>query len=494
MREVDHPPGASSLSESMRDIGYSFETAVADIIDNSLTARAEHIEVFCDLNRDSPALAIVDDGEGMAESILVDAMRHGSQSPREERKANDLGRFGLGLKTASFSQSRHLTVISRNGGKLAGAVWDLDVLSKKDQWTLGILDQDDFAKVPFFDQLKGDGTLVVWRNLDRLSEKRQDASRDKVINEKLGLLERHLSLVFHRYLAGEIPGRKKNSIAINKRLITAFDPFCRLHKATQILPWESVRIGGQEIGIQPYILPHHSKLTKKEFDFYMDRSDFLSNQGVYVYRNFRLMAWGDWFRLVPKGEATKLARVQIDFSTSMDELWTIDIKKSRAHPPYEVRERLKQIIGKIASQSVRVHVGKGKKRFEKDGSQFWTRYDEHNSVRYAVNEEHPLFQAFAETLNQEERKRFSGLITAVGSSVPVEAIYADYAKAPRNFESPVQYQETDIFDHLQTIKETLETAQTLSVEVFRQVVRSTNFFEGRDNLVDKYIKENFGDE
>ena len=488
------PPGASSLSESMRDIGYSLETAVADIIDNSLTARAEKIDVFCDLNRASPILAIVDDGEGMAESVLVDAMRHGSQNPREERKADDLGRFGLGLKTASFSQSRHLTVVSRRGGELSGAVWDLDVLSKKDRWTLGVLEQDDFSGIPFFDQLTGDGTLVVWRNLDRLSEKRQDASRDEIINEKLGLLERHLSLVFHRYLAGEVPVRKKIVISLNGRLIDAFDPFCRSHKATQIMPWEAVRLDGQEIGIQPYILPHHSKLTQVEFDFYTDRSDFLSNQGVYIYRNCRLMAWGDWFRLVPKGEATKLARVQIDFSPSMDELWTIDIKKSRAHPPYEVRERLKQIIDRIASQSVRVHVGRGKKRFDKDESHFWARYDDRNSVRYALNLDHPLLQAFSEILESNERERFQGILDAVGSSMPVEAIYADYANSPRGFDTSPSIEKNEATSRLQTIKETLESTRPVSAEVFTQVVRSTNFFNDCTGLVEKFVEENFSDE
>ena len=490
MQERELPPGASSLSESMRDIGYSLETAVADIIDNSLTAKAERIEIFCDLNGVSPILAIIDDGKGMVEDILVDAMRHGSQNPRKKRKANDLGRFGLGLKTASFSQSRHLTVLSRSGGELSGAIWDLDVLSDKDKWIINILEKDDFSKVPLFDQLTGDGTLVVWQNLDRLSEKRQDASRDEIIYEKLELLNRHLSLVFHRYIVGEVPGRKKVAISLNGHLINAFDPFC-LSSGTQIMPKETVRLGGQEINIQPYILPHHSKLTQKQFDFYADRSDFLSNQGVYVYRNCRLMAWGDWFRLIPKGEATKLARIQIDFPTSMDELWTIDIKKSRASPPYEVRERLKQIIEKIANQSVRVHVGRGKKRFDKSLTPFWARYDDRSNIRYEPDIDHPLIQAFRENLGKKERKQFEEILFAVGSSVPVDAIYADYAKSPRNFDNPVQFQNEDIITHLQTIKETLETAQSVSVETFKQVVISTKAFEGCANLVDTFVKENF---
>ena len=328
----DHhlPPSAACLSASMRDLGYSLETAVADIVDNSISANATAIDIVCDLSGAKPSLTILDNGWGMSSSEVVEAMRHGTANPKQARSPKDLGRFGLGLKTASFSQCRTLTVASAKDGSLSGAVWSLDRIDSLDDWMLSILDDEEIGDLGFSERLKENGTVVMWTDLDRLFEDETGIRRDEIVNEKLDVVEKHLSLVFHRFLAGEVKGRKKIAISLNGHPVAAFDPFCRKNSATQILPEEVVYVGETAVQMQPFILPHHSRLTASEYDFYQSRSDFISNQGAYIYRNGRLMAWGDWFRLIPKGEATKLARVQIDFPNSLDESWTIDIKKSRA--------------------------------------------------------------------------------------------------------------------------------------------------------------------
>ena len=317
-RECSLPPSARSLSESLRDLGYSLETAIADLIDNSISARANFIEILCDLSQSDPALAIIDNGRGMTADELFAAMRHGSTSPKQPRAQGDLGRFGLGLKTASFSQCRRLTVISAQKGIRSGAEWNLDLIDRRDDWIVTILEDDEIAELPFSDRIGDSGTVVIWRTMDRLFEDESGRKRDEIVNEKLDVVDRHLSLVFHRFLAGQVRGRKKLSISINGHELEPFDPFCLKNSATQILPEETVRISSTPVHMQPYILPHHNRLTAKEYDYYQDRSDFISNQGAYIYRNSRLMAWGDWFRLIPKGEATKLARVQIYFPTSLD--------------------------------------------------------------------------------------------------------------------------------------------------------------------------------
>lgn len=482
------PPSAASLTASLRDLGYSLETAIADLIDNSISADATDVQIFCDTSRNAPVLVIADNGRGMNEAEVIAAMRHGATDPRKKRGPKDLGRFGLGLKTASFSQCRRLTVVSSQLGEWAAAEWNLAQVEDEDDWFISVLDPEEIAAQPFFDVLGDKGTLVIWRDLDRLFEDETGHKRDEIVNEKLAVVERHLALVFHRFIAGEVKGRKKLAIRINGHTVAAFDPFCRKNAATQMLPEETVWIDDVAVTMQPYILPHHSRLSASEYDFYQDRSDFISNQGAYVYRNGRLMAWGDWFRLVPKGEATKLARVQIDFPNSLDEAWTIDIKKSRARPPHAVRERLQQIISKITARSVIVHRGRGQKLFQETQAPLWERYADHGGIRFAVNMQHPLIQSLGAKLAPEEVRSLTVLLESVASSLPVEMIYSDYSTNPRDV-AQVAVDESEIHDRLKGLHHALYGTSRGDASVFMQIVRSTRLFDNHLETAEAYARE-----
>lgn len=489
-REHRHPPSAACLSASMRDLGYSLETAIADLVDNSISAGADMIDIICNVSGEHPLVAILDNGRGMAEGELLAAMRHGTGNPRQFRSPKDLGRFGLGLKTASFSQCRSLTVVSKRDGAIHGAEWDLDRIDAADDWLLSILDGADIKVLPYVNRLVGHGTAVLWQKLDRLMEDEAGDRRDEIVNEKLAVVGWHLSLVFHRFLSGEIKGYPRISIAINGHQITAFDPFCRKNPATQVLPEEIVRIGEAEVRLQPYVLPHHSRLSASEYDYYQDRSDFISNQGGYVYRNGRLMAWGDWFRLVPKGEATKLARVQIDFPNCLDEAWTIDIKKSRARPPHAVRERLRQIIARIVGRSVTVHRGRGQKLFQENRAPFWERYVDHDGIRFAINEEHPLIASLGKRLSSEEVELLRVLLDSIAASLPVEMIYSDYSTNPRDINQK-SVDESLTMARLRSLRQVLYGDGPGDANAFLQIVRSTHLFDGQIDLAEKFISEAF---
>ncbi len=488
MEKYTLPPRASSLSESMRDIGYSLETAIADIIDNSITAGATTVEIWCDFELTQPQLAITDNGQGMSRDELVQAMRHGSTHPKSKRSDDDLGRFGLGLKTASFSQCRQLVVISRKNGELAGAMWDLDTID--DEWNIGLLNQDEILSFPHVDKLGTSGTLVLWLKLDRLSEGDVTSNKQKMLLEKIELADRHLSLVFHRFLSGEVRGRKLD-ILINRHKLDPFDPFCLSNKATQLLQEEIVRLDGHEVRIQPYILPHHSKLSPKEHDYYESRSEFVGNQGVYIYRNNRLMVWGSWFRLVPKGEATKLARVRIDFPSALDEQWTIDIKKSRAQPPQQVREKLRQIISRIVEQSTRVHSGRGRKLFDEAKEPFWVRYAEHGGVRYSLNRDHPLLVAYRKIIGDDQQHLFHEVMTVIEDSIPVEAIYSDYSMTPKGFDEPAKIDTEEILTRLRMLCEILSAEQQTDMNSFRETVSRLKPFCDYPKEIERVIKEKY---
>lgn len=484
------PPSAASLTASLRDLGYSLETAIADLIDNSISAEATEIDVYCDLSRVAPVLVIADNGRGMTREEVITALRHGAIDPRKKRGPKDLGRFGLGLKTASFSQCRRLTLVSTIRDTYAGAEWNLDEVEKNDDWLIAVLDLDEITELPYFDAIGDTGTLVIWRELDRLFEDETGRRRDEIVNEKLAVVERHLSLVFHRFLAGEVKGRRKLTIRINGHPITPFDPFCRKNEATQVLPEETVWVDDVAITMQPYILPHHSRLSASEYDYYQDRSDFISNQGAYVYRNGRLMAWGDWFRMVPKGESTKLARVQIDFPNSLDEAWTIDIKKSRARPPHAVRERLRQIIAKIADRSVTVHRGRGQRLFHEDEAPLWERYVDHGGIAYEINTEHPLITSISQQLAPESAGTLQVLLQSIAASLPVEMIYSDYSTHPREMTRTTS--DLDItLERLKGLKRVMYGDRSGDPEAFLQIAQSTCLFDGQIETLKTFISENF---
>ena len=423
---------------------------------------------------------------------MIAAMRHGSTNPRRQRTPKDLGRFGLGLKTASFSQCRRLTVVSAVNGTRAGAEWNLNEVEKKDDWFIAILEPEELGSQPYLETLGETGTLVVWRDLDRLFEEETGRRRDEIVNEKLAAVDRHLSLVFHRFLAGEVKGRRKLKIRINGHSISPFDPFCRKNAATQILPEETVWIADVAVSMQPYILPHHSRLSSAEYDYYQDRSDFISNQGAYVYRNGRLIAWGDWFRLAPKGEATKLARVQIDFPNSVDEAWTIDIKKSRARPPHSVRERLRQIIAKITVRSVKVHRGRGQKLFEEKKAPLWERYANHGGIRFEINSEHPLVTSLRLKLTPEDASSLGVLLSSIAASLPVELIYSDYSTHPRDMRQANGDSDTPLtLDRLNSLKHLLYGDGTGDPAAFLAIAQSTHLFDGQEAIVKSFIDETF---
>ncbi len=488
----DHrlPPRAASLLASMRDLGYSLETAIADIVDNSISANATAIDIVCNLTSANPSLAIIDNGWGMSGDEIVEAMRHGAANPKEKRGPKDLGRFGLGLKTASFSQCRTLTVASAKNNNVSGAMWSLDRVDDLDDWMLSILDDEDVAAIGYNDRLGQHGTAVIWTDLDRLFEDETGSRRDEIVNEKLCIVEHHLSLVFHRFLAGEVKGRKKIAITMNGHLILPFDPFCRKNMATQILPEEVVYVGDKAVQMQPFVLPHHSRLTASEYDFYHSRSDFISNQGAYIYRNGRLMAWGDWFRLIPKGEATKLARVQIDFPNSLDESWTIDIKKSRARPPHPVRERLRQIIPQISGRSTTVHRGRGQRLSEETAAPLWERFADHSGIRYGINSRHPLIESLRAKLTRDEVRSLNIILDSVAASLPIEMIYSDYSTSPRDVGQAAGNGD-EALEMLKSLHTALYGNGSGDPEAFLQIIKSTRLFEGQMDVAEKYVKEIF---
>lgn len=262
LQDIECPPFAPVLMESTRAIGYSIESAVADVIDNSVAAKATNISIFFNC-LPKPYIAICDDGTGMNNDQITEAMRYGTASPSETRRDDDLGRYGLGMKTASLSQCRSLTVASKIDNHVVGRRWDLDHIIETKKWSLEQLDENEITNLVNSEELfkQSSGTLVVWQNLDKV--KSGSVTIEQALEDRMLEVKKHLELVFHRYLSGD--GVKKIKIFINGIPLIPFDPFY-ISKSTVVMDDEKIDIPGRKgkVIIRPYSLPHPSNMTKEE--------------------------------------------------------------------------------------------------------------------------------------------------------------------------------------------------------------------------------------
>lgn len=421
---IDLPPYAPTLIESTRAIGYSLEAAIADIVDNSIAANATQIDVFF-FPIDDEYIAIVDNGDGMGDEAITVAMQYGSKNPKEIRAENDLGRFGLGLKTASLSQCKELTVVSKQNGCLVGRRWDIDFVAREKKWSLLILDNDEINSLPHIDKLmKYDtGTLVLWSNLDRL--KLGEIRFEQAMGRRFDDVRKHLQLVYHRYLTFE-RGYNKVDIRMNSNPVIPSDPFLE-DKSTRVMDDEVLIIRNETIKVRAYMLPHPSKLSQEEIDALGGADGLRRSQGFYIYRNRRLLVWGTWFRMMRQGDMSKLIRIRVDIPNALDELWTLDIKKSTAIPPAEIRDNLKSIIERLAEKSKRTWVYRGKKETSEEVGHVWNVLRTRTGGRvYEINRNNPIYESIIESA-PGLKPRIESFLKQIELGLPINSLYIDFS-------------------------------------------------------------------
>lgn len=419
-------PNAAALIESLRDIGYTPSTAIADIVDNSLTADASRVSIRVNADPDDAAVAIIDDGRGMSSGELFEAMRPGSRNPTEKRSENDLGRFGLGLKTASFSQCRRLTVVTSKNGVRSIALWDLDLVVKRNAWVVERRNTD--TGIRYADILGDNGTLVLWEKLDRAGLELGDQTLLRMLDET----SKHLELVFHRFMKSE-QGHRAVSFDVNGHKLEPSDPFAEWHDATIRQPVDRRQVAGGKVVIQSFILPHRNKVKSENEWKKMGLSEgHMRSQGFYLYRNRRLIRHATWFRMAPQHRLTQLARVKIDIGNESDSAWKIDVLKASASPPPALRNHLRQMIEGLGGRSKQVYRKRGAKLTEENPIPLWQRTKVDSTVKYSLNPDHPFFSKFEQNLTDVQSRDFHELLRLVSAGLPLEALHHDMAD---NFEA-----------------------------------------------------------
>ena len=425
------PPHAAAIVESLRAFGYDLPTALADLVDNSISAQARNIWIRFEWDGSASVISVTDDGHGMSDSELVEAMRLGTKGPLVERNPQDLGRFGLGLKTASLSQCRRMTVRSRRqNGSVETRCWDLDLIADTNDWRL--LRSADTAAEPHFARLAGlqHGTTVLWQNLDRLTRRQQtlNEKHQQRFHERISEVHRHLGMVFHRLMTGSEAIR----IYINEREVDPWEPFLELHPATTRLS-EDLKFDGTRIHVRAYVLPHFSKLTPHEHDAGAGPRGWLAHQGFYVYRRDRLLVAGDWLGFGwAKDEHLKLARIAIDLPNSLDQEWQINVTKSRATPPLALRDGLRRIADHTRARAKQVYTHRGARLTAPAETGkidcLWLHMAKQDRLFYRINEAHPLVRRALESTTDKPALR--ALFAFLQETIPLQHIGIIAAENP----------------------------------------------------------------
>jgi hypothetical protein len=417
---ISNPPLPSSLMATARSFGnYDLAAALADLIDNSISAKAKKISILFEPLKKDVLVRVRDDGVGMGRDKLVAAMKPASANPEESRDLNDLGRFGWGLKSASLSQARVLTVVSWQGSECTAAIWDIDNL---EDWSMELLVNDDALKLLASPRTSKSGTEVIWSRCDRLLDQDTSLNLDEQLNEKISHANKQLSLIFHRYLSGE--ASSKLAIAMQGYALKPVDPFMTLHPATQTVDEDIIKLRGKgEITVKPFIIPHFSKLTVEEREMLGGDEGLVRNQGFYVYRNKRLIIYGTWFRLIPHGELSQLMRVRVDLPNTLDKDWKITLDKSDAQLPVVLRTGLKELVRKFSKRSASANRKKGVDLKIDKKEPVWKRVVYNGRIRYQINRDHPfVWELIAESQDSEITRETLKLIE---SYVPTESMIKD---------------------------------------------------------------------
>jgi hypothetical protein len=442
---IEIPP-APSVMESMRAHGYTLPTAIADLIDNSIAAGARNVTLTFHWSGADSWISVLDDGNGMSQARLQEAMRLGSKSPLEEREPGDLGRFGLGLKTASLSQCRSLTVASKQAGKQPFVHrWDLDYLARADVdgWRLLSTGREgsDYRWGPLTQQRKG--TVVLLEVLDRIVGKAEpdDVSIRNHFQRLVQEVEHHLAMVFHRIIE-----KRRLTIRLNGDGLIPWDPFLTQHPATQRTPVDRIPVSGhvEPVQLKGFVLPHKDKLGAEQHAKASGPAGWNAQQGFYVYRNERLIVAGSWLGLGPgrgwtKEEHYKLARLRLDVPSSMDHLWQLDVKKSSAYPPPAIAERLTGLAETVRkdARDVFSHRGKyGPHRPRGVVTRPWKSLSKNGVTIYRIDRDHPVLAALLDSVSGKAKKDMEAALRIIEETVPVHQIWLDAADRPDDVGRP----------------------------------------------------------
>lgn len=426
-------PNPEYLIKSIAEQGYSLESSLADLMDNSISANANKIEVLIRMEKEPFILFIADNGIGMDEEELKSSMQFPSNSPEEERNVFDLGRFGLGMKTASFSQTRCFTVLSRKKGtkNYCGRTWDVNFLKKVGKWRLLINTQDEISELIQHYRSLSEGhlnsfgnfdanTIVVWKGLYKFENYLEDVNRQSALKKQITeVTSDYLSLVFHRYME-----RKANplQIRINNNLISPFNPFPTTITDFRPIEYKQKYFSTDTIKIEGFILPSRSIDESQSFSIWTTKNRSLMDmEGIYIYRADRLIHFGGWNGLIKKAPRLQLARLRVDIGNSVDHLLHLNVAKSQIEIPHDLTAAFEKYIDELKTQAEREFFNRGIRKFssnlKEDNAQLFERKASNKGTLLLVNINFSLLKSLMSELNKEQLTKLNLVIRMINKRI-----------------------------------------------------------------------------
>lgn len=398
--------------------------------------------MFSNPDAKEPYVVIFDDGCGMGRKALENAMTLGSDRGTKEDCELELGRFGLGLKSASFSQCLRLTVASKDCNRINAMRYDLKKIETTNEWKLDILDDDEIKLLPEIEKLieARSGTIVIWEQFDKIEESSK-SFKDSFIST-IGLAKQHIEFVFHRFY-------DKINFEFNGHKIEKRDPFLSGYPNSQEGRTQEILIDGNKIIVTPFVLPYANSLNEEQKKMLGNPKSIYDDQGFYIYRNKRLIIWGSWLHMNIRSEFNKLARVRVDIPSELDSMWMLDVKKSSAKIPDRIKEQLRISVKDSIIRSKREIKYPGKKEAEAE-MPLWRRVEFHGGiVKYEINkEDNPIYTQLTSILDEDQRKLLDAYLDKIEEFIPKGLIVSDNADSLRILNSEEAQEEEKLIKEL----------------------------------------------
>ena len=427
-------PNPEYLIKSIAEQGYSLESSLADLMDNSISAKADKIEVLIKMDQEPFTLFIADNGGGMNEEGLKASMQFPSSSPEDTRHALDLGRFGLGMKTASFSQTRCFTVLSRKKGTkfYSGRTWDVNYLKKAGKWRLLVNTEEEIQKLCAQYRSLSEGylnrfenfeanTIVIWRGLYKFENYLEEGSRQYALKKQITeVTTDYLSLVFHRFMERKV---NQLQIRINNNLISSFNPFPTQVTDFRPIEYKQKNFSTDTIKIEGFVLPSRSiDETQSGISIWTTKNRSLMDmEGIYIYRTDRLIHFGGWNGLIKKVPRLQLARLRVEVGNSVDHLLHLNVSKSQVIIPHDLVTAFEKYIEELKIEAEREFFNKGIRKFSnnraEDNVQLFERKASNKGTLLELNNNFLLLRALRSELKKEQLTKLNLLIRMINTRI-----------------------------------------------------------------------------